>query len=168
MSTRNRTVKMDAINRKILTIMTGDSNISNQELAERVGLSSSACFQRMKALKEGGYFLSFSSDIDLNRMVEHVLAYVEFKLDTNNPACRKAFETYIEPIPEFMDCMRVTGDFDYVSFTCCSNTQALNELVDQVGSQKDFAIKTVKTRVILERPKWYLGYPLEKLKWLDD
>ncbi|MEP5937533.1 MAG: Lrp/AsnC family transcriptional regulator [Erythrobacter sp.] len=168
MNLRNRTVKMDAINRKILTIMTANSNISNQDLAERVGLSNSACFQRLKALKEAGYFLSFNADVDLNRMVEHVLAYVEFKLENNSPVFRKAFEDFIEPIPEFMDCMRVTGDIDYVAFTCCSNTQVLNDLVDQVGSNEDIGVKTVQTRIILDRPKFYLGYPLDKLKWLDN
>lgn len=121
----------------------------------------------MKALKEAGYFVSFHTDLDLDRIVEHVLAYVEFTLENNTARSRKTFEAAIEAIPEFMDCLRVTGDTDYIAFTCCSNTQALNALVDEISDDERLGIKTVKTRIILDRTKWYLGYPLEKLKWLS-
>jgi Lrp/AsnC family leucine-responsive transcriptional regulator len=167
MPSKKKNLKLDAINKMILSITHLNSDISNQELAERVGLSPSACFQRMKALKEAGYFVSFHTDLDLDRMVENVLAYVEFTLENNSTAFRKRFEAAIEVIPEFMDCLRITGDVDYICFTCCSNTQALNALIDDISGNEDLGIKIVKTRIILERAKWYLGYPLEKLKWID-
>lgn len=168
MTSKKRDIKLDNINKKILSITHLNSDISNQELAEQVGLSNSACFQRMKALKEAGYFVSFHTDLDLDRMVEHVLAYVEFTLENNSPQKRKAFEAIIEEIPEFMDCLRVTGDVDYISFTCCSNAQALNALVDEVSGNEALGVRIVKTRIILDRAKWYLGYPLANLKWLND
>jgi len=168
MALRKKNLKLDAINRKILSITHLNSDISNQELAEKVGLSPSACFQRMRALKEAGYFISFHTDLDLDRMVEHVLAYVEFTLENNSFASRKKFEAAIESIPEFMDCLRITGDVDYICFTCCSNTQTLNALIDELSGREALGIKIVKTRIILDRAKWYLGYPLERLKWLDD
>lgn len=166
MTNTQKTIKLDAINKKILSITHLNADISNQELAERVGLSPSACFQRMKALKEAGYFVSFHTELDLDRMVEHVLAYVEFTLENNSLQSRKKFEAAIEDIPEFMDCLRITGDADYISFTCCSNTQTLNTIIDELSGYVELGIKTVKTRIILERSKWYLGYPLEQLKWI--
>jgi Lrp/AsnC family leucine-responsive transcriptional regulator len=159
-------LKLDAINKKILSITHLNADISNQDLAEKVGLSPSACFQRMKALKEAGYFVSFHTELDLDRMVEHILAYVEFTLENNSLQSRKKFEAAIEEIPEFMDCLRITGDADYISFTCSSNTQNLNTIIDELSGRLELGIKTVKTRIILERSKWYLGYPLEQLKWL--
>ena len=168
MTSKKKNLKLDAINKMILSITHLNSDISNQELAEKVGLSPSACFQRMKALKEAGYFVSFHTDLDLDRMVENVLAYVEFTLENNSTAARRRFEAAIEEIPEFMDCLRITGDVDYICFTCCSNTQALNTLIDEISGREDLGIKIVKTRIILERAKWYLGYPLEKLKWIDE
>ncbi|KXI28877.1 Lrp/AsnC family transcriptional regulator [Paraglaciecola hydrolytica] len=161
-----KNIKLDQINKKIITIVHTQADISNQELSERVGLSNSACFQRTKALKEAGYFVGFNTDLDLNRIVKNVLAYVEFTLEANNPKARKTFENAIKAIPEFMDCLRITGDVDYICFTCCSDTQALNELCDAVNGNPDLGIQKVKTRIILERAKWYLGYPLQKLEWL--
>jgi len=167
MISKKKNLKLDAINKMILSITHLNSDISNQELAEKVGLSPSACFQRMKALKEAGYFVSFHTDLDLDRMVENILAYVEFTLENNSTSYRRRFEAVIEEIPEFMDCLRITGDVDYICFTCCSNTQALNILIDEISGREDLGIKIVKTRIILERAKWYLGYPLDRLKWID-
>ena len=161
-------MKIDEINRKILSITHTRANISNQELADLVGLSNSACLQRVKALKGAGLFKSFNTDLDLNRMVEHVLAYVEFTLENNNLKYRQAFEEAIESIPEFMDCLRITGETDYISFTCCANTQTLSRICDQLSSNNKLGIKKIRTRIILERSKWYLGYPLQNLKWLSE
>lgn len=168
MALKKRKLKLDSINRMILSIMHDNAAISNQELAEKVGLSPSACFQRTKALKEAGYFVRSHTDLDLDRMVENLLAYVEFTLENNSTAYRQRFESAIKSIPEFMDCLRITGDVDYICFTCCSNTQALNILIDEISGREELGIKIVKTRIILERAKWYLGYPLEKLKWIDE
>jgi len=99
-------------------------------------------------------------------MVEHGLDYVEFTLENNSLLHRKRFESAIEDIPEFMDCLRITGDVDYVRFTCCSNAQALNTIIDTLSGDIELGIKTVKMRIILARFKWYLGYPLEQLKYL--
>ncbi len=167
MTRKQKIIKLDRINREILTITHTHADISNQDLAEQVGLSPSACFQRMKALKEGGYFRSFNTDLDLDLIVENVLAYVEFKLEKNSPQARKIFEAEIEKIPEFMDCLRVTGDIDYISFTCSSNTQSLNALIDTFSGDPKNGIQRVKIRIVLERAKWYLGYPLANLKWLE-
>ena len=91
MSNNKKRIKLDQINKNILSIIHEQADISNQDLAEKVGLSNSACFQRVKALKEAEYFISFHTDLDLERMVEHVLAYVEFTLENNGPKSRKAF-----------------------------------------------------------------------------
>lgn len=101
-------------------------------------------------------------------MVEHVLAYVGFALERNSLAARARFESTINDIPEFMDCLRLSGDVDYICFTYCSNTAALNALTDRVSGDESLGVRRVVTRVILERSKWYLGYPLQKLAWLDD
>jgi Lrp/AsnC family leucine-responsive transcriptional regulator len=161
-----KSIKLDQINKKIISIVHTQSDISNQELSERVGLSNSACFQRTKALKEAGYFNGFYTDLDLNRIAKNVLAYVEFTLEANNPIAREKFESAINETPEFMDCLRITGSADYISFTCCSDTQALNDLCDSVNGNPDLGIQKIQIRIILERAKWYLGYPLQKLDWL--
>ena len=161
------TVKLDAINRQILATVHKEANISNAELAARIGRSEAACSQRVLALRKAGYFIAFTAEVDLGRMCQHVIAYVEFTLTRNDPASRVMFVDAISQIPEFMDCVRVTGDTDYISFTCCSSVADLSRLCDQLSAASKAGIKRISTRIVLERPKWFFGYPLEKLAWLD-
>lgn len=168
MKNNKKQIKLDAYNRKILATIHKQADLSNQELADIVGLSPSACFQRTKALKEAGYFFNFHTEMDLDRICEHVLAYVEFTLESNNVSARKAFENAIQDVPEFMDCLRVDGESDYISFSCFPDIQSLNDHCDALSGDSELGIKQVKIRMIMERAKWYLGYPLEKLKWVEE
>ena len=165
--TTKKPVKLDPINRKIIAKIHLEADITNQRLAEEVGLSPAACSQRVTALKEAGYFFNFHCEVDLDRTFEHVLAYVEFTLKDNTLPTRRAFEAEIEKYPEFMDCLKLSGDVDYIAFTCARNINELNKICDAVSDNTDLNVKRIVTRIILERAKWYLGYPIEKLKWLD-
>lgn len=167
MKSNKSPIKLDAINKKILAILHQQADMSNQELADKVSLSPSACFQRVKTLKEAGYFINFQTEMDLDRICEHVLAYVEFTLCDNTPGGRQAFEQAIADIPEFMDCVRLSGDIDYMSFTCFQDIKTLNECCNHLASNPELGISRLNTRVILERAKWCLGYPLEKLRWIE-
>jgi Lrp/AsnC family leucine-responsive transcriptional regulator len=160
-------VKLDAINRKILATIHLQSDITNAKLAEIVNLSPAACSQRMKALKDAGYYFNCHAEVDLERICEHVIAYVEFTLNDNSVESRRRFEAAIEVIPEFMDCLRLSGDTDYISFTCCTNIAELNRICDELSAQKELNIRKIVTRLVLDRPKFYLGYPISKLKWLE-
>lgn len=167
MSSSKKTIKLDSYNKKILALIHKEADISNQDLADRVGLSPSACFQRKKALQEAGYFFNFHTEMDLDRICEHVLAYVEFTLVKNTGDYQKRFEKAIEAIPEFMDCMRISGEKDYISFTCFPNLNDLNSTCDMLGSKSELGIQHIEIRPVLARTKWYLGYPLDKLKWVE-
>ena len=160
-------IKLDAINRKILATIHLESDITNAKLAERVNLSPAACSQRTHALREAGYYFNCHAEVDLDRICEHVIAYVEFNLSDNSLESRRRFEAAIEVLPEFMDCLRLSGETDYISFTCCTNIAELNRLCDELSANKALNIQRIQTRIVLERSKFYLGYPIAKLKWLE-
>jgi Lrp/AsnC family leucine-responsive transcriptional regulator len=161
-------IKIDSYNKKILATLHLQADLTNIELAEVVSLSPSACFQRVKALKEAGYFRTFHSDVNLEQLCEHVLAYVEFTLRDNGAPVRRKFANAIKDIPEIMDCLQLSGDVDFISFTCCSDIKRLNAICTELSDNPDLSIRRIKTRIVLERVKWFLGYPLAHLKWLDD
>jgi Lrp/AsnC family leucine-responsive transcriptional regulator len=163
----SKPIKLDAINRKILATIHLQSDITNAKLAEKVNLSPAACSQRTTALREAGYYFNSYTEVDLDRICEHVIAYVEFTLSDNSLQSRRRFEAAIEPLPEFMDCLRLTGETDYMSFTCCTNIAELNRLCDELSADTSLNIQKIVTRIVLERSKFYLGYPIAKLKWLE-
>ena len=163
-----KTIKMDRYNKKILTILHREADLTNAELAERVNLSVSACFQRVRMLKESGYFRTFHADINVELICEHVLAYLEFTLHDNSAKVRREFEKAVIKIPEIMDCMKLSGETDYLSFCCFTNTQKLNEVCESLSSNESLSIKRITPKIILDRPKYFLGFPLDNLKWHDE
>tara|TARA_R110000744_G_scaffold173447_2_gene292187 strand:- start:4783 stop:5241 length:459 start_codon:yes stop_codon:yes gene_type:complete len=144
------------------------ADLTNIELAEKVSLSTSACFQRVKALKEAGYFRASHADVDLEQLCEHVFAYIEFTFDNNSAAMRRKFADVIKDMPHIMDCMQLSGDVDYISFSFFPEIKALNEACTALSDNPNLSIKHIKTRIVLDRAKWFLGYPLAHLKWIDD
>lgn len=84
-------IRLDSYNKKILAILHLQADLTNVELAGRVNLSPSACFQRVKALKEAGYFRTFHADVNLEAMCEHIFAYVDFTLHDNSAASKRQF-----------------------------------------------------------------------------
>ena len=163
-----KSIKIDSYNKKILATLHLEADLTNNELAQRVNLSASACFQRVKALKEAGYFRTFHADVNLDQLCEHVLAYIEVTLENNGAQSRRNFAKAIENIPEIMDCMQLSGDVDFISLSCFSNIQKLNQVCTELSDNTSLAIKRIKTRIVLDRAKWFLGYPLAHLKWLDE
>ncbi|GEA02472.1 Lrp-family transcriptional regulator [Alteromonas sp. KUL17] len=163
-----KSLKIDSYNKKILATLHLEADLTNVELAEKVNLSPSACFQRVKSLKEAGYFRTFHADVNLEQICEHVLAYIEFILEDNSaPSCRR-FISAVDEIPEIMDCMKLTGDVDYISLCCFPDISALNKVCDHLSDDETLGIKRIQTRIVLERSKFFLGYPLESLKWYEE
>lgn len=165
-------IKIDRFNKKILSILHLElhleSDLTNAELAERVNLSVSACFQRVKMLKEAGYFRTFHADINLERVCDFVMAYLEFTLYDNSAKVRQDFEKTVLDIPEIMDCMKLSGDTDYISFCCFPDLNKLNEICDILSADERLSIKRITVKTVLDRPKFFLGYPLSNLKWLNE
>lgn len=159
-------VKLDSINRKILKIIHTEADISNVDLADRIHLSPAAAYQRVRALKEAGIIVNFFAELDMNKLFEHIFAYAEFELESNSYSSRFRFEKAVNDVPEFVDCHRISGgDFHYILFCCARNIEAMDAACRLISDNADLQVKNSKIRVILDRTKWSLGYPFERLKW---
>ena len=101
--------KLDRYDLKILAEMQRDSRISNQDLAERIGLSPSPCSRRVKQLEDDGYIL-----LDRKKLGLSLTAYVLIGMDRHTPERFEGFENAIRKCPEVLECSLVTGvDADY-------------------------------------------------------
>jgi Lrp/AsnC family leucine-responsive transcriptional regulator len=104
---------MDAIDRKILTILQADGRISNQDLADRVGLSPSPCLRRVKALEAGGMILRYVALVDPHAAGLGLQAVVEVRLDRQTTDSVARFEKEILKFPQVLQCDLIAGDWDY-------------------------------------------------------
>lgn len=106
--------KLDRYDLRILNELQRDARLSNQELAERIGLSASPCSRRVKQLEDDGYILGQVALLDRKKLGLTLTAYVLIGMDRHTPERFEAFENAIRQWPEVQECCLVTGiDADY-------------------------------------------------------
>lgn len=156
--------KLDATDKKILSILQQEARISNIELADRVSLSPSACLQRTKAMEDAGYILKYVMAVDLDRVCVNVKVYAEFTLASHQPQDLMEFEKLIAGIPEFIACWRVNGRVDYIGLVVCSTIADFNSLSNELLA-RNRSIVRINSSTVLDTPKWFGGYTLSRLQW---
>ena len=107
-------ISLDAIDQKILNIVSGDARISMTELARRVSLSKTPVLARLKRMEEQGVIRGYSAQIDPVRLGLDHIAFVEVKLSDTREKALSAFNSGVASVPEIEDCHMIAGAFDYL------------------------------------------------------
>ena len=107
------TTGLDAIDLRILGALQADGRISNQELAEKVGLSPSPCLRRVRILEEQGIISGYVGLVNPDRVGLSVTAFVRVRLSQQDDRHLAAFEAKVTALPEVMECYLMTGESDY-------------------------------------------------------
>ncbi|SDW58166.1 Lrp/AsnC family transcriptional regulator [Marinobacter mobilis] len=108
-------IKLDRMDRSILEHLQQDGSLSNQELAEKVGLSPSPCLRRVRALEEAGIILKRATILDHKKLGLALTAIILIGMDRHTPERFSAFEEQIAEYPEVQECYLITGqDADYM------------------------------------------------------
>jgi len=105
--------EIDLTDAKILDLIQHDAGLSVAEIAERVGLSSSPCWRRMKRLEEAGVILRRVTILDRERLGLTFEVYCTVKLSLPSKNNLEAFEAAVVRMPEVLQCATVTGSADY-------------------------------------------------------
>lgn len=100
---------MDRYDRKILQVLQTEGRISNQELAERIGLSPSPCLRRVRTLEEAGVITGYRAAVDAKQLGYTLMALIGISMDKHTPERFAALETAILDIPEVLECLLITG-----------------------------------------------------------
>ncbi|MFT3906036.1 MAG: Lrp/AsnC family transcriptional regulator [Steroidobacteraceae bacterium] len=104
---------IDRLDRKILVELQQDGKLHNAALAERVGLSESACLRRVKALEAGGVIERYAALLDAARVGITVSFMVRITLKGQTDRDLNAFELAVRAVPEVAECFLTTGAADY-------------------------------------------------------
>jgi len=109
----DRPYELDPTDAKILDLMQHDAGLSVAEIAERVGLSSSPCWRRIRRLEENGVIQRRVTILDRERLGLNFEVYCTAKLSLPTKENLEAFEAAIARMPEVVQCATVTGAADY-------------------------------------------------------
>ena len=107
-------MELDRYDRRILETLQAEGRISNQDLAERIGLSPSPCLRRVRALEESGVIIGYRALLDAKALGLTLLALVHISMDRHTPERFANFEQRVAALPEVLECLLITGqEADY-------------------------------------------------------
>ena len=104
---------LDALDQKILGALQDNGRMTNQELADQIGLSPSPCLRRVRQLEAGGVIARYVALVDPESVGLSVTAFVRVRLDQQDDRHLAAFEAAVADFPEVMECYLMSGDADY-------------------------------------------------------
>lgn len=143
---------IDHINRNILRQLQSDGRLSNLELAERVGLSPSACLRRVQELERQGVIRGYRAVIDPAYTGGGFTAYIAVGLSQHTKAAQRAFEQAMSAAPQVRECHNVTGAFEYLLRIEVPDLAAYKVFhTDILGTVAQ--VNSITSYVVMESPK---------------
>jgi len=107
-------MKLDRYDRRILEVLQEDGRISNQDLAERIGLSPSPCLRRLRALEEAEIIEGYRAMVSAEKLGLSLMALVHISMDRHTPERFERFDAAVRALPEVLECLLITGqEADY-------------------------------------------------------
>jgi len=122
--------KPDRLDRRILTELQQDGGLTNQALAERVGLSPSPCLRRVKALEDAGVITGRVTLLDRKKLGLSLTALIQISMDRHTPERFENFESTVKRFPEVQSCLLITGqDADYLLIVVVPDMEMYQEFL---------------------------------------
>jgi len=125
-------MRLDARDLEILRVLADEGRITKADLAARVGLSASPCWERLRRLEEAGLIEGYHARISLKKLGSHVTVFVAVELADHTPAKFRAFEDSVQSYGEVTACWALGGGFDYLMQIVTRDIDAYQRLIDEM------------------------------------
>ena len=123
-------MEIDRFDRLILQTLQEDGRISNQDLADRIGLSPSPCLRRLRALEDAGIVTGYRALLNAKALGYSLMALIYISMDMHTPERFENFEQQIRQVSEVLECLLITGqDADYQLKVVVRDMDAFQELL---------------------------------------
>ena len=143
---------LDATDRRILRELSRDGRLSNSQLAERIGLSPSPCWQRTRRLENEGYIRGYTAILDRDLLGVPETVLIEVTLDRHDDSVLETFGRSMADMREVIEVWLVTGEYDYMIKVAVNGTRGYEEFLRKRlyrvpgirHSRSSFALRCIK------------------------
>lgn len=151
---------MDRTDLRILAELQADGRLSSQALAEKVGLSTSPCWRRVRKLEEERVISTTVAILNPEKIGLDVIAIAAVSLEDHHPDLVGEFEAMVANRPEILECYAMSGQYDYHLKVVCKSIKAYERLLrEHIMPCK--AVNHVNTSFALSSNKYTTALPLE-------
>ena len=151
--------QIDGIDAKILHLLQGNAALSVADIADKVGLSSSPCWRRIKRMEELGIIKQRVTILDREKLGLDFEVFVAVKLALPNRDNMEKFEKAVRNMPEVVQCAVVTGAVDFMLRIVTKDMHSYEDFLREVLLGIDL-ISDVQSRIVLRQSKDSNSIPL--------
>ncbi len=152
-------VKLDRIDRQILSDLQGDGRMTNVDLAQRAGISAPPCLRRVRALEQAGYIKGYHAQLDPATLGFTVTVFAHVGLNSQAEADLTAFEGLVKDWPEVRECHMLAGETDFLLKIVAKDWDAYQKFVTErlTAAPK---VANVKSAMTIRSAKLLPGVPI--------
>ena len=148
---------LDQIDRQILTILQQDSTVPVKDIAERVGLSTTPTYERIKFMEQNKIITNYVALIDRKKIGINLVVYCNIVLKEQSKKLLLEFEKAVSKIPEIVEVTSVSGTYDYMLKIAVADISAYNDFVVNIVSNIP-NVGQYHSSIVLNEVKRYTAY----------
>lgn len=152
--------ELSDIDKKILFVLQEDSDLTNNELADQVGLSTAPCWRRVKRLEDMGLITKRVALLDPKMLGLNIVVFASVKLSSHTEESLDHFEKSIRIYPEVTECYTISGSMDYMLRIITTDMQSYEKFLRQKLLKMDM-VNEVHSRFAVTNVKYSTAVPLE-------
>lgn len=154
----DRPQALDAIDRKILSALAANGRLTMNELAEKVGLSASPCWTRVRRLEDSGAIEKYVAVLSHSALGLSNIVFVEITLDKHDNGVLERFGDALARTPQILEAFLVTGDYDYLIKVAVGGPEDYEKFLREVlykiegirHSRTSFGLRALKRAVSVD------------------
>lgn len=151
-------IKLDDRDIKILSILQREGRIPKAALAERVNLSATPCWERLRRLEEAGIIESYQAQVSIKAFGPVTIVFMQVEIDSHRREDFATFEGAIAAMPEVVECWAVGGGIDYICKLIVRTLDDYQRLIDTMLA-RDIGIKRYYSYVVTQ-PVKHVPFPV--------
>jgi len=150
---------LDSFDRSILRVLQTDGKIGNQDLAEKVSLSSSPCWRRVKKLEDSGVIDRYVAMLNPKALGLTAMAYVHIALLDHRQETIETLDNFVATQDQIIECSSITGSNDYLLKIIEADNESLEKFIMQRLLRLGI-VRSSTTNLILRQQKYSTAVPL--------
>jgi DNA-binding Lrp family transcriptional regulator len=152
-------VKLDRIDRQILSDLQNQGRMTNVHLSQRAGISAPPCLRRVRALEEAGYIKGYHADLEPAALGFSVAVFAHVGLNSQAEADLAAFEAMVKAWPEVRECHMLAGETDFLLKIVAKDWDAYQKFVTEKLTAAP-KVANVKSALAIRSAKTLPGVPV--------
>lgn len=142
----------DTTDRQLLEALQGDARTTVAELAQRVSLSASPCWRRVRQLEQSGVIEGYHAHLNRGKLGYGVTGFVHLQMANHMPDIMAAFEREVVALPQVLSCHNLSGHYDYLIEAIAPDLESFSQLV-RVKIRSLPGVKEISTSFSLKEVK---------------